>query len=48
MFLLVLLQICDTLSIVGLLLMTNQAVLCQGEIITHFLQFFCELLVSLQ
>lgn len=48
MFLLVLLQVCDTLSVIRLLLMTNQAVLRQGEIITHFLQFVCKLLVSLQ
>lgn len=45
MLLLVLLQVCDTLSIFSLLLMTNQVVFRQGEIITHFLQLLCKLLV---
>lgn len=45
MFLLVLLQIRDTLCVFSLLLMTNQAVLSQGEIVTHVLQFVCQLLV---
>lgn len=48
MLLLVLLQVCDTLSIFSLLLMTNQVVFSQGEIITHFLQLLCKLLVFRQ
>lgn len=44
--LLVLLQVWDRLCIVRL--MTNQLVFCQGEIITHFLQLVCKLLVFLQ
>lgn len=47
-FLLVLLEVCDTLSISSLLLMTNQMVFCQGEIITHFLQLLSKVLVFLQ
>lgn len=45
MLLLVLLQVCDTLCIFSLLLMTNQVVFGQGEIITHFLQLLCKLVV---
>lgn len=48
MLLLVLLQVRDTLSIVSLLLMTNQVVFRQGEIITHLLQLLCKLLVFRQ
>lgn len=48
MLLLVLLQVRDTLGIFSLLLMTNQVVFCQGEIITHFRQLLCKLLVFLQ
>lgn len=48
MLLLVLLQICDTFSIICLLLMANQMVLSRGEIITHFLQLFYKLLLFLQ
>lgn len=38
MLLLVLLQVCDTLRVFSLLLVTHQLVFCQGEIVTHFLQ----------
>lgn len=37
MLLLVLLKVCDTLSLFCLLLMTNQMVLGQSEIVTNFL-----------
>lgn len=45
MLLLILLQVCDTLCIFSLLLMTDQVVFRQREVIAHFFQLLCELLV---
>lgn len=48
MLLLVLLQVCNILSIFSLLLMANHAVLSQREIITHVRQLVCKFLLFLQ